>query len=94
MVPLPGIKYNTAERRHMSNKIFPSIDAARAHRPHRGFVYGLKAVPLSNLSVHGMDTYTLFCNRKDFDQRVLSDGHYWQRLGIDMNAVFSVVMSA
>src|SRR5208282_5965949 len=37
MVPLPGHKYDKAETRHMANKIFPSIEAARARRPHRGF---------------------------------------------------------
>jgi hypothetical protein len=30
MVPLPGRKYDKAELRHMANKIFPSIEAARA----------------------------------------------------------------
>ncbi len=94
MVPLPGIKYGNAERRHMANKIFPSVAAARAQRPHRGFLYGLKPVPLPATLVNGMDGYTLFCNRNDFDQRVRTDRHHWQRLGVGVNAVFGVVKNA
>ena len=94
MVPLPGHKYDKAETSHMANKVFPSIEAARARRPHRGFVYGLKAVPLPRSMVNGMDQYTLFCHRKDFDQRVRRDLHHWQSLGVDVNAVFGVVASA
>jgi hypothetical protein len=94
MVPLLGIKYNKAEIGHMANKIFPSIEAAHAHRPHRGFLYGLKAVPLPNSIVGGMDKDTLFYNRKDFDQRVLSDKHYWQRLGVNVSVIFGVVKNA
>jgi hypothetical protein len=94
MVPLPGRKYDKAETHHMANKIFPSIEAARARRPHRGFLYALKAVPLPRLLVNGMDQYTLFCNRKDFDQRVRRDLHHWQALGIDTDAVFGVVRNA
>jgi hypothetical protein len=94
MVPLPGHKYDKAETNHMANKVFPSIEAARARRPHRGFVYGLKAVPLPRSMVNGMDQYTLFCHRKDFDQRVGRDLHHWQSLGVDVNAVFGVVASA
>ncbi len=94
MVPLPGIKYGNAERRHMANKIFASIEAARAHRPHRGFLYGLKPVLLPAALVNGMDQHTLFCTRKDFDQRVRTDQRHWQRLGIGMNAVFDIVMNA
>jgi hypothetical protein len=91
MLPLPGRKYDNAELRHMANKIFPSIDAARARRPHRGFIYGLRAVPLPPSLVNGMDQYTLFCHRKDFDQRVRRDLHHWQALGVNVNAVFGVV---
>jgi hypothetical protein len=94
MVPLPGHKYDKAEMNHMANKIFPSIEAARARRPHRGFVYGLKAVPLPRSLINGMDQYTLFCHRKDFDQRVRRDLHHWQNLGVDVNAVFGVVANA
>jgi hypothetical protein len=94
MVPLPGRKYDKAETNHMANKIFPSIEAARARRPHRGFLYGLKAVPLPRSLVNGMDQYTLFCHRKDFDQRVRRDLHHWQALGVDVNAVFGVVANA
>lgn len=94
MVPLPGRKYDKAETNHMANKIFPSIDAARARRPHRGFVYGLKAVPLPRSLVNGMDQYTLFCHRKDFDQRVRRDLHHWQALGVDVTAVFGVIANA
>jgi hypothetical protein len=94
MVPLTGVKYDNAEIRHMANKIFPSIAAARARRPHRGFLYGLKVVPLPASLVNGMDGYTLFCNRKDFDRRVRTDQHHWQRLGVDVNAVLSVVKNA
>ena len=91
MVPLPGYKYGKAEARHMANKIFPSIEAARAHRPHRGFVYGLKAVPVPRPLVNGMDQCALFCGRKDFDQRVHADRYHWQSLDIDITAVFDVV---
>jgi hypothetical protein len=41
-----------------------------------------------------MDQYTLFCHRKDFDQRVRRDLHHWQALGVDVNAVFGVVANA
>ncbi len=91
MVPLPGRKCDKAEVRHMANKIFPSIEAARARRPHRGFLYGLKPVPLPRSLVNGMDEQALFCGRKDFDQRVHADRHHWQNLGIDITAVFDVV---
>jgi hypothetical protein len=91
MVPLPGRKYGKAETSHMANKIFPSMEAARARRPHAGFVYGLKTVPLPPSLVKGLDAYSLFCNRKDFDQRVRRDLHHWQSLGLDVNAVFGVV---
>ncbi len=94
MVPLPGHRYDRADISHMANKIFPSIEAARARRPHRGFLYGLKAVPLPRPLVNGMDEYTLFCHRKDFDQRVRRDLHHWQNLGLDVNAVFGVVRNA
>jgi hypothetical protein len=94
MVPLPGHKYDKAELRHMANKIFPSIEAARARRPHRGFLYGLRAVPLPCSLVNGMDQHKLFCHRKDFDQRVRRDLHHWQALGIDTAAVFGVVRNA
>jgi hypothetical protein len=94
MVPLPGRKYDKAETNHMANKIFPSIEAARARRPHRGFLYGLKAVPLPRPLVNGMDQYTLFCHRKDFDQRVRRDLHHWQALGVEVSAVFDVIRSA
>jgi hypothetical protein len=94
MVPLPGRKYDRAETNHMANKIFPSIEAARVRRPHRGFMYGLKAVSLPRPLVNGMDQYALFCHRKDFDQRVRRDKHHWQNLGVDVNAVFGVVSSA
>jgi hypothetical protein len=93
MVPLPGVKYDNAEIRHMANKIFPSIDAARARRPHRGFVYGLKAVPLPRALTCGMDESALFCSRKDFDQRVRKDRRHWQNLGVDADAVFGTVMN-
>jgi hypothetical protein len=91
MVPLPNHKYDKADINHMANKIFPSIEAARARRPHHGFVYGLKTVPLPRSLVNGMDQYALFCHRKDFDQRVRRDLHHWQSLGVDVNAVFGVV---
>ena len=91
MVPLPGCKYDKAETRHMANKIFPSIEAARARRPHRGFLYGLKPVPLPRSLVNGMDRDALFCSRKDFDQRVNTDRHHWRNLDIDTTAVFDVV---
>jgi hypothetical protein len=94
MVPLPGRKYDKAETRHMANKIFPSIDAARARRPHRGFLYGLKPVPLPRSLVNGMDQQALFCTRKDFDQRVHADRHHWRNLDIDITAVFDVVRNA
>jgi len=94
MVPLPGRKYNRAEVSHMANKVFPSIEAARARRPHPGFLYALKAVPLPRTLVNGMDEHALFCHRKDFDQRVRRDLHHWQNLGLDVNAVFGVVSSA
>jgi hypothetical protein len=94
MVPLPGCKYDKAEVRHMAHKIFPSIDAARARRPHRGFLYGLKAVPLQRPLVNGMDEHALFCGRKDFDQRVHADRHHWRNLDIDITAVFDVVRDA
>jgi hypothetical protein len=94
MVPLPGHKYDKAETSHMANKIFPSIEAARARCPHRGFQYALKAVPLPRSLVNGMDEYTLFCHRKDFDRRVRRDLHHWQNLGLDVNAVFGVVATA
>jgi hypothetical protein len=94
MVPLPGIKYGNAERRHMANKIFANIEAARAHRPHRGFLYGLKPIPLPAALVNGMDQCTLFYSRKDFDQRVRTDQRHWQRLGIGVNAVFDTVKNA
>jgi hypothetical protein len=80
--------------RHMANKIFPSIAAARARRPHRGFLYGLKSVPLPRSLINGMDQYALFCNRKDFDQRVRADRHHWQRLGVDVDTVFGIVKNA
>jgi len=51
-------------------------------------------VPLPRSMVNGMDQYTLFCHRKDFDQRVGRDLHHWQSLGVDVNAVFGVVASA
>jgi hypothetical protein len=94
MVPLPGRTYAKADAPHMANKIFPSIDAARARRQHAEFLYGLKKIDLPRSLVNGMDEYSLFCNRKDFDQRVRSDQHHWQRLGVDVNAVFSVVRNA
>ena len=94
MVPLPGLKYGKAEMAHMANKIFPSIEAARARRPHGGFLYGLKTVPLPGSLVGGIDAYTLFCNRKDFDQRVRTDRHHWQRLGVDVDIVFGVIKNA
>jgi len=94
MVPLPGIKHGNAEVHHMANKIFPNITAARARRPHRGFLYGLKLVSLSASFVGGMDEATLFGNRKDFDKRVHSDCRHWQRLGVDVNSLFSVVKNA
>ena len=94
MVPLPSIKYDNAEMRHMANKIFPSVAAARARRPHRGFIYGLKTVPLPRSLINGTDQNTLFCSRKDFDQRVRADRRHWQRLGIDVDTVFSTVMNA
>ena len=94
MVPLLSIKYNKAEIRHMANKIFPSIEAAKAHRPHHGFLYGLKPVPLPVSMIGGADKQVLFANRKDFDQRVLSDRRYWQHLGVDVNTVFGVVKNA
>jgi hypothetical protein len=94
MVPLPGLKYGKAETRHMANKIFPSIEAARARRPHGGFLYGLKAVPLPRPLINGMDEQTLFYNRKDFDQRVHADRHHWRDLDIDTTAVFDVVRNA
>jgi hypothetical protein len=91
MVPLPGLKYGKAETRHMANKIFPSIEAARARRPHGGFLYGLKTVPLPRPLINGMDGQALFCGRKDFDQRVHADHHHWRDLDIDTTAVFNVV---
>ncbi len=94
MVPLPGVRYNKAETRHMANKIFPSIEAAKSHRPHRGFLYGLKPIHLAAAVVNGRDAYALFGNRKDFDQRVLSDRLHWQRLGIKQSAVFGIVKNA
>jgi hypothetical protein len=94
MVPLPGLKYGKAEMRHMANKVFASIEAARARRPHKGFLYGLKPVPLPASLVNGMNHYALFCNRKDFDQRVRTDRHHWQHLGIDVSAVFDTVKNA
>jgi hypothetical protein len=94
MVPLPGIKYDKAEMRHMANKIFPSVAAARARRPHRGFLYGLKPIALPRSLTNGMDQCALFCNRKDFDQRVRADRRHWQRLGVDVDTVFSVVRNA
>ena len=94
MVPLPGIKYDKAEICHMANKIFPSIAAAHAHRPHRGFLYGLKAVPLPRSLVNDTNGNVLFCGRKDFDQRVRTDQHLWRHLGVDVAAVFSIVKNA
>jgi len=94
MVPLPGVKYGNAEIRHMANKIFPSIDAARARRQHPGFLYGLKKIVLPRSQTNGMDEYTLFCGRKDLDARVASDRRHWQRLGIDIDQVFSVIRNA
>ena len=92
MVPLSGLKYGKAEAHHMANKIFPSIDAARACRPHKGFLYGLKAVPLPGALVNGVDGAALFCGRKDLDQRIRTDRHHWQHLGVDIDTVFGVVM--
>ena len=94
MVPLPHRRYDKAEARHMANKIFPSLGAARAHRPHRGFLYGLKPVPLPPVLVNGMDVDTLFCGRKDFDQRVRTDQHHWHSLGVDIDGVFDLVRNA
>lgn len=94
MAPLAGTKYGKAEMNHMANKIFPSIKAAKAHRPHKGFLYGLKAVPLPASLISGMDKYALFGSRKDFDRRVLSDRQHWQLLGIRTNAIFSIVKNA
>lgn len=94
MVQLPGLKYGKAELRHMANKIFPSIEAARARRPHKGFLYGLKIVTLPSALVGGVDRGTLFCDRKDFDQRVRRDRHHWRNLGVDADAVFGTVMNA
>jgi hypothetical protein len=94
MVPLPGLKYDKAETRHMANKIFPSIEAARARRPHRGFLYGLKAVSLPCSLINDTAQGTLFCNRKDFDQRVRTDRRHWQNLGVNVDAVFGIVGSA
>jgi hypothetical protein len=94
MVPLPGLKYAKADAPHMANKIFPSIDAARARRPHKAFIYGLKRIDLPRTLVNGMGRYPLFCGRKDLDARVASDRRHWRRLGVDMDTVFSVIRNA
>jgi hypothetical protein len=94
MVPLPNCRYANADLPHMANKIFPSIEAARARRQHKAFFYGLKQIDLPRPLVNGMDGYTLFCDRKDLDYRVRTDRRHWQRLGIDVDSVFSMVRNA
>jgi hypothetical protein len=94
MVALPGRRYAKADPKHMANKIYPSIEAARARRQHQAFFYGLKRIDLPRTLVNGMDSYTLFCGRKDFDCRVATDRRHWQRLGVNVDAVFTVVRNA
>jgi hypothetical protein len=94
MVALPGRTYAKADPKHIANKIFPTIEAARARRQHKAFFYGLKRIDLPRTLVNGMDKYTLFCNRKDFDCRVATDRRHWQRLGVNIDAVFTVVRNA
>jgi hypothetical protein len=94
MVPLPDQEYSKADPKHMANKIFPTVEAARARRQHKAFFYGLKPVPLPRTLINGMDKYTLFCNRSDFDYRVAKDRRHWQKLGIKLDSVFNVVRSA
>lgn len=94
MVPLPGREYAKADAPHMANKLFPSIEAARARRQHKAFFYGLKRLDLPRSLVNGMDGDTLFCSRKDLDCRVAKDRRHWQRLGIDVEAVFRMMRNA
>jgi hypothetical protein len=94
MVALPGRKYAKADGPHMANKIFPSLEAARARRQHQAFVYGLKRIELPRPLVNGMDRDTLFCGRKDLDCRVAKDRRHWQRLGVDIEVVFRMVRDA
>jgi hypothetical protein len=94
MVALPGQTYSKADAPHMANKIFPSLEAARARRQHKAFFYGLKRVELPRSLVNGMDGDTLFCRRKDLDCRVVKDRRHWQRLGVDVEKVFCVVRNA
>ena len=94
MVALPGRTYAKCDPKHMANKIFPSIEAARARRQHAAFLYGLKRIDLPSALVNGMDQRALFCGRKDLDVRVATDRRHWQRLGIDIDAVFHVVRDA
>ncbi len=94
MVPLPRCEYSKADAPHMANKIFPSIEAARARRQHTAFLYGLKCIDLPRTLVNGMGSYTLFCTRKDFDYRVATDRRHWQRLEVDVDTVFNVIRNA
>jgi hypothetical protein len=94
MVALPGQTYSKADAPHMANKVFPSIEAARARRQHKAFLYGLKRIELPRSLVNGMDGDTLFCRRNDLDCRVAKDRRHWQRLGVDVDKVFRVVRNA
>jgi hypothetical protein len=94
MVPLPGRRYAKADPKHMANKTFPSIDAARARRQHAAFFYGLKRIDLPRTVVNGHDKYTLFCGRNDWDVRVAKDRRHWQKLGINLNSVSNTVRNA
>jgi hypothetical protein len=91
MVPLRGREYMNAARHHMANKIFPSIEAARARRPHRGFFYGLKPVRLPSALVNNIDVRKLFNGRKDLDLRVVSDRLYCEKLGVEISSIFEIV---
>lgn len=94
MVPLSGRHYSPTDLRHMTNKIFPSIDAARARRQHKAFFYGLREIHLPRPLVNGMDHYTLFCGRKDWDVRGPIDARHWRRLGINISTARNVIRNA
>ncbi len=91
MVPLPGYRYYNADRGHMANKIFPSIEAARARRQHPAFFYGLKQVELAPSLVNRVGASDFFGGRKDMDVRVAADRRHCQKLGIDVDNIFEVV---
>jgi hypothetical protein len=65
MAPLPGCRYSKADLAHMTNKIFPSPEAALARRQHAMFFYGLKAVSLPRSATNGFDGRVLFLSRKE-----------------------------